>query len=343
MLFPFSPIATTIAAAFIPTAMHSSVVPSPWVVDAIACSQAIAVLLLHLRSLGRLFLRRPPLFLSSLPLPSTILAISLSSLTARTKSPRHSLAAPAFCSQPLPPAVVIAALVSPYKRITVTAAALTGHSRCLLPSLPTASSPWPPAASYYASSPRPAVIAKPSSDAPAPATGQPHSSSSIVAKALTNAVAVLLLCLLYLFFSLPYRFYRSQALLCCSLNLLFFIIAGQPLPSSIAATTVPLCSTRTLLPLPLEPPQPPPRPCPPLPPRPPLFLPSAPHDTTASSLATIVLATIAAFKRTPAAAPPCYHHFTLLPPLPLLVVSISSKKECRHNLFFNCCLICLLS
>ncbi|RRT57048.1 hypothetical protein B296_00008282 [Ensete ventricosum] len=89
--------------------------------------------------------------------------------------------------------------------------------------------------------------------------------------------------------SLLSRFYRSQALLCCSLDLLFFITAGQPLPSSLAATAAPLCSACTLLPLPLQLPQPPPRSRPPLPPRPPLFLPFAPHDTTASSLVATAL------------------------------------------------------
>ncbi|RRT70627.1 hypothetical protein B296_00011230 [Ensete ventricosum] len=62
----------------------------------------------------------------------------------------------------------------------------------------------------------------------------------------------------------------------------------------------PLCSARTFLPLPLQPPQPPPRSRPPLPPRPPLFLPSAPHDTTASSLAAAALAVATAFKCAPA-------------------------------------------
>ncbi|RWW49204.1 hypothetical protein BHE74_00044663, partial [Ensete ventricosum] len=37
-------------------------------------------------------------------------------------------------------------------------------------------------------------------------------------------------------FSLPNHFYRIQALLCPSLDLLFFITVGQPLPSSLAAT-----------------------------------------------------------------------------------------------------------
>ncbi|RZS07798.1 hypothetical protein BHM03_00038689 [Ensete ventricosum] len=39
--------------------------------------------------------------------------------------------------------------------------------------------------------------------------------------------------------SLPSRFYCSQALLCYSLDLLFFITVRQPLPSSFAATTAP--------------------------------------------------------------------------------------------------------
>ncbi|RZR88860.1 hypothetical protein BHM03_00016502 [Ensete ventricosum] len=60
---------------------------------------------------------------------------------------------------------------------------------------------------------------------------------------------------------------------------------------------------------------------------------------TASSLAAVV----AAFNRATAAAPPCCHSFTLLPLLPLLVVSISNKKEHYHYLIFNCCLIYLLS
>ncbi|RRT36217.1 hypothetical protein B296_00035759 [Ensete ventricosum] len=59
---------------------------------------------------------------------------------------------------------------------------------------------------------------------------------------------------------IPNRFYRSQALLCRSLDLLFFITIGQPLPSSLIVTVAPLCSARTLLPpLPLQPPQPSPR------------------------------------------------------------------------------------
>ncbi|RWW37400.1 hypothetical protein BHE74_00057487, partial [Ensete ventricosum] len=66
-------------------------------------------------------------------------------------------------------------------------------------------------------------------------------------------------------------------------------------PSSLAATAAPLCSACTLLPLSLQPPQPPHRPRP-LPSRPPLFLPFAPHDTTASSLVTATLATAVAFK-----------------------------------------------
>ncbi|RWV92569.1 hypothetical protein GW17_00045040 [Ensete ventricosum] len=60
--------------------------------------------------------------------------------------------------------------------------------------------------------------------------------------------------------SLPSRFYHSQALLCRNLDLLFFITAGQPLPSSLVATAAPLYSARTLFPLPLQLPQPPPRP-----------------------------------------------------------------------------------
>ncbi|RZS18798.1 hypothetical protein BHM03_00051131 [Ensete ventricosum] len=71
----------------------------------------------------------------------------------------------------------------------------------------------------------------------------------------------------------------------------------QPLLYSLAATTAPICSACTLLPLPLQPPQPPPRLRPPLPLRPPLFLSSAPHNTTASSLAAAALAAAVAFKR----------------------------------------------
>ncbi|RZR77668.1 hypothetical protein BHM03_00002791 [Ensete ventricosum] len=74
----------------------------------------------------------------------------------------------------------------------------------------------------------------------------------------------------------------------------------QPLPSSLTATITPLYSACTLLPLSLQPPQSPPRLCPPLPPRSPLFLPFAPHDTTASSLAVAALAVVAAFKCAPA-------------------------------------------
>ncbi|RRT73519.1 hypothetical protein B296_00008799 [Ensete ventricosum] len=74
----------------------------------------------------------------------------------------------------------------------------------------------------------------------------------------------------------------------------------QLLPSSLAATTAPLCSTCTLLPLPLQPPQPPPQSHPPLPPRPHLFLPSAPHGTTASSLTAAALTAAIAFKCAPA-------------------------------------------
>ncbi|RRT62779.1 hypothetical protein B296_00013931 [Ensete ventricosum] len=119
-------------------------------------------------SLDHLFLHRPPIFLSSLPPQPAISAISLPSLATRTKSRHRSPAAPAFCSQPLPPIVAPAALVSSSKKITVIAivAALADHGRCLLPSLLVASSPRPPATSSYASSPRPTATAKPSSDAP---------------------------------------------------------------------------------------------------------------------------------------------------------------------------------
>ncbi|RWW87570.1 hypothetical protein BHE74_00003597 [Ensete ventricosum] len=78
-------------------------------------------------SLGRLFRRRPPLFLSSLPPPPAIPAISLPSLTACTKSRRRSPVAPAFCSQPLPPATATTALVSSKK---IAATTLVG--RCLV-------------------------------------------------------------------------------------------------------------------------------------------------------------------------------------------------------------------
>ncbi|RRT32184.1 hypothetical protein B296_00049917 [Ensete ventricosum] len=63
----------------------------------------------------------------------------------------------------------------------------------LLPTAVVASSPRPPTASSYASSPQLVIMAKPSSDAPAPAGGQPLSSSLITMKALTDAAAVLLL------------------------------------------------------------------------------------------------------------------------------------------------------
>ncbi|RWW60778.1 hypothetical protein BHE74_00032197 [Ensete ventricosum] len=68
-------------------------------------------------SLGRLFLHRPPLFLSSLPPPPAIPVISLPSLAARTKSRRCSPAAPAFCSQPSPPATTTATLISSSKKL----------------------------------------------------------------------------------------------------------------------------------------------------------------------------------------------------------------------------------
>ncbi|RWV83387.1 hypothetical protein GW17_00055009, partial [Ensete ventricosum] len=122
-------------------------------------------------SLGHLFLHRPPLFLSSLPPLSTISTISLPSLTTRSKSHRQSPTAPAFCSQPLPPVAATTAFVSSSKKIV--AAALVSHGRCLLPSPPAMSSPWPPAASSYASSPWPATEAKPSFDATTPVVGQP--------------------------------------------------------------------------------------------------------------------------------------------------------------------------
>ncbi|RWW02415.1 hypothetical protein GW17_00034492 [Ensete ventricosum] len=169
-----------------PLSSSASNVPSSWVIDTTACSHAVVVLLLRLLSLGRLFLRRPPLFLSSLPSPLVIPAISLPSLVARTKLHRRSPAALTLCSQPLPLVAVTAALVCSSKKIATVIAALVGLYRCLLPSLPVASSPRPPAASSYDSSLRPAATAKPSSDAPAPATGQPLSSSSMTAKALTK-------------------------------------------------------------------------------------------------------------------------------------------------------------
>ncbi|RWW82501.1 hypothetical protein BHE74_00009035 [Ensete ventricosum] len=135
------------------------------------------------------------------------------------------------CPLPRPPVMVTAALGSSSKKIA--AAALVGHDHCLFPSLPAASSPRPPATSSYASSLRPAATAKPSSDAPAPATSQPLSSSSIAAKALTDAVVVLLLYLLYLFFPL------SQPPLPCR-NLLL-----DRASSTTEATFVPpLCSSR---------------------------------------------------------------------------------------------------
>ncbi|RZS24530.1 hypothetical protein BHM03_00057607, partial [Ensete ventricosum] len=74
-------------------------------------------------SLGRLFLRRPPLFLSSLPPQLAIPTISLPSLAAHTKSRRCSPATPAFCSQPLPLVAATTTLVSSFKKITVMAAA----------------------------------------------------------------------------------------------------------------------------------------------------------------------------------------------------------------------------
>ncbi|RZS15077.1 hypothetical protein BHM03_00046858 [Ensete ventricosum] len=84
----------------------------------------------------------------------------------------------------------------------------------------------------------------------------PLSSSLIAVKALTGAAAASSsafsslcrsLCRTPLPPSLPSRFYRNQALLCRSLDLLFFITVGQLLPSSLAVTTTPLCSARTLL------------------------------------------------------------------------------------------------
>ncbi|RZR81737.1 hypothetical protein BHM03_00008031 [Ensete ventricosum] len=186
-----------------PLSSSASNVPLSWVINTTACSHAAIVLLLRLLSLDRLFLHRPSLFLSSLPSLSAIPAISLPSLIARTKL--HPLA---------------------------------GLGHCLLSSLPVASSPGPPAASSYDSSLWPAATTKPSFDAPTPATGQPLSSSSMAAKALTNATAILLsassafssLCHSPCWTSLPPssipgHFYRSQALLCRSLDLLFFIIA----------------------------------------------------------------------------------------------------------------------
>ncbi|RWV83957.1 hypothetical protein GW17_00054372 [Ensete ventricosum] len=102
-------------------------------------------------SLSHLFLHRSPLFLSSLPPPPAIPVISLPSLAARTKSRHRSPAQPAFCSQPLPPAMATAALVSSSKKFAATT--LADDGRCLLPSLSAASSLWPPATSSYASSP----------------------------------------------------------------------------------------------------------------------------------------------------------------------------------------------
>ncbi|RWV92407.1 hypothetical protein BHE74_00015433 [Ensete ventricosum] len=87
------------------------------------------------------------------------------------------------------------------QKIVAVIAALVGHNRCLLPSPPVASSPWPPATSSYSSS-RPAVAAKPSSDAPALVANQPLSSSSIATKALNDVAIVLLLYLICLFFPL---------------------------------------------------------------------------------------------------------------------------------------------
>ncbi|RZR96812.1 hypothetical protein BHM03_00025876 [Ensete ventricosum] len=91
--------------------------------------------------LDRLFVPRPPLFLSSLSLPLAIPAISLPSLPACTKSCRCSPTAPAFCSQSLPPAAATTALVLS-KKITVVA--LVGHNCCSLlqsPLLPVAFPP----------------------------------------------------------------------------------------------------------------------------------------------------------------------------------------------------------
>ncbi|RWW46293.1 hypothetical protein BHE74_00047805 [Ensete ventricosum] len=91
---------------------------------------------------SHLFLRQPSLFLPSLPPQPAIPAISLPSLAACTKSHRRSPAAPAFCSQPLPPATATATLVSSSKKIA--AATLTDHGRCLLPSLPADHTPLRP-------------------------------------------------------------------------------------------------------------------------------------------------------------------------------------------------------
>ncbi|RWV90867.1 hypothetical protein GW17_00046891 [Ensete ventricosum] len=101
---------------------------------AIRTFSALSVIPAHAAlSLGRLFLRRPPLFLSSLPPPSAIPAISLPSFPARTKSRYRSPTTPTFCSQPLPPVAATVALVSSSATIAA-ATALVGHGHCLLPS-----------------------------------------------------------------------------------------------------------------------------------------------------------------------------------------------------------------
>ncbi|RZR93229.1 hypothetical protein BHM03_00021668 [Ensete ventricosum] len=163
-------------------------------------------------SLSRLFLRRPPIFLSSLPPQPAISAISLPSLATRTKSRHRSPTAPAFCSQPLPPTAAPAALTS-------------------------SDAPAPPPASPFLppqSHPKPSPTLPPSSS---------FAFSSLCHSRLYHSPRRTLLPPS----SLPSCFYRSQALLCRSLDLLFFITAEQSLPSSLAATTTPLCNAYTLL------------------------------------------------------------------------------------------------
>ncbi|RRT36816.1 hypothetical protein B296_00031356 [Ensete ventricosum] len=117
----------------------------------------------------------------------------------------------------------------------------------------------------------------------------------------------------------------------------------QPLSSSLAATITPLYSACTLHPLSLQPPQSLPRLCPPLPPRSSLFLPFAPHDTTASSLVAAALAAIAAFKCAPAllsssiatvshSSPPIATSVATLTARQPLVVSSRS-----NSIYSNCC------
>ncbi|RZR84598.1 hypothetical protein BHM03_00011451 [Ensete ventricosum] len=161
---------------------------------------------------SHLFLRRPSLFLPSLPPQPAIPAISLPSLAACTKSHRRSPAAPAFCSQPLPPATATATLVSSSKKIA--AAALTNHGRCLLPSLPADHTPL-----------RPLLQRRPPHLPPLLPRRTPLLSRCCSPRRTPLP-------------PLPSRFCRSQALLHCSQALLCLFFPRSPLPPS--ATSIPL-------------------------------------------------------------------------------------------------------